>query len=130
VGGLGIGVYDAWRDFWSFAHWIENNLGPVPWPGAVLDRIDNKKDFEPGNMRWCNMKENCQNKINSHLITIDGVTQSLSTWCQIQKVSKDTVRQRVYKLGWTWPQALGFEVQPRKRRGPKKVDRTAGTVYN
>jgi len=68
-GGRGITVCDRWRDPWLFAEDIEREIGPKP--EAVdksgralyeLDRIDNDRGYEPGNVRWSTRSEQARNK--------------------------------------------------------------------
>ncbi len=50
-GGRGIGVYEDWRH--SFASFYKH-IGDRPTKKHSLDRIDNDKDYAPGNVRWAN----------------------------------------------------------------------------
>ena len=51
-GGRGIKVYERWdADFAVFLNYILTNIGLRP-PGMVLDRIDNNRGYEPGNVRF------------------------------------------------------------------------------
>ncbi|HZW04267.1 MAG TPA: hypothetical protein VFF68_10095 [Anaerolineaceae bacterium] len=52
-GGRGITLYPEWaNDYASFREYINKVLGPKPSPVHSLDRIDNDKGYEPGNLRW------------------------------------------------------------------------------
>lgn len=58
-GGRGIGMYEGWlNDFEAFfAH-----VGPRPTPEHSLDRLDNDKNYEPGNIAWRTSKEQNNNR--------------------------------------------------------------------
>lgn len=52
-GGRGIRIFPQWRaSFRAFAAYIEEELGPKPEGDYSLDRKDNDKGYEPGNLRW------------------------------------------------------------------------------
>lgn len=54
----GIGVCDEWqKDFWAFA----SHVGDKPTPKHTLDRSDNAKGYEPGNVRWATVQEQRRN---------------------------------------------------------------------
>lgn len=57
-GGRGIKVCDRWLE--SFDDFIED-MGPKPFKGAQLDRIDANKNYEPTNCRWVTPHENILN---------------------------------------------------------------------
>jgi hypothetical protein len=42
--------------------WITTNLGPRPSQQHSIDRIDNNKHYEPGNLRWATRQQQGQNK--------------------------------------------------------------------
>jgi hypothetical protein len=53
-GGRGIKVYELWlNDFEAFFQ----HIGPRPSPKHSVDRIDNDRGYEPGNVRWATVKE-------------------------------------------------------------------------
>lgn len=61
-GARGIEVCKEWRDdFGEYAKYIDEVLGPQPSPTHSLDRIDNNKNYEPGNLRWATKREQSQN---------------------------------------------------------------------
>ena len=50
-GGRGINVHPTWRESRVFLQYCDEVLGQKP-QGYSLDRIDNNKGYEPGNIRW------------------------------------------------------------------------------
>lgn len=46
----------------SFAEWVADNLGVKPDPLLSIDRIDNNRGYEPGNLRWATRTEQARNK--------------------------------------------------------------------
>lgn len=100
-GGRGIYVCDEWRapgGFWLFL----DEIGRKPSPELTLDRLDNNKGYEPGNVGWRSRAEQARNRRNSNriqapvLITIGGVTQSLKDWSLQTGLNDTTIRSRYY----------------------------------
>lgn len=60
-GGRGITVCDEWRNPFTFFRYLDEVLGPIP-STASLDRIDNNKSYEPGNIRWATPIEQFRNR--------------------------------------------------------------------
>lgn len=54
----GIGIYEPWQKHNAdgFDLWLED-VGPCPHPSMSLDRIDNRKGYVPGNLRWSTAEE-------------------------------------------------------------------------
>ena len=46
----------------AFAEWVLDNLGCKPSDTHSLDRIDNSRGYEPGNLRWATRVEQARNK--------------------------------------------------------------------
>ena len=46
----------------AFAEWVLDHLGPRPGEAYSLDRIDNDRGYEPGNLRWATRAEQARNK--------------------------------------------------------------------
>ena len=58
----GIRVCDEWmNDYEAFAAYVRANLGDRP-EGYSLDRIDNDKGYEPGNIRWATARQQASNR--------------------------------------------------------------------
>lgn len=58
-GGRGVTICERWYN--SFAAFIED-LGPKAQRNLTLERIDNERGYEPGNVRWATWKEQYANK--------------------------------------------------------------------
>jgi hypothetical protein len=54
-----------------------NELGERP-QGMTLDRIDTNGHYQVGNVKWSTYTEQANNTRRNHLITVDGVTQTLA----------------------------------------------------
>lgn len=69
-GGKGVTICAEWVESFEvfFAH-----IGPRP-PGTTLDRIDNTKNYEPGNVRWASSSEQAANRSDSWRVHIAGNT--------------------------------------------------------
>lgn len=60
-GGRGISICNDWLQASKYIEYVETNLGHRPSPNHTIDRIDNDKDYEPGNIRWATRKEQSAN---------------------------------------------------------------------
>lgn len=109
-GGRGIVVCDEWKDsFENFMLWsISNGYSDE----LTIDRIDVNGNYEPSNCRWVAWKEQCRNKRNNKIITIDGEAKCLQDWCNQVGISPSTVEGR-WKRGWDDKKAI-FEPVRRK----------------
>lgn len=67
-GGRGIVVDAKWHTFMAFY----NDVGDVPFEGAQIDRINNEKSYQPGNIRWVTHQENNGNTRRSRFVYVNG----------------------------------------------------------
>lgn len=65
-GGSGITICELWRN--SFEEFYKY-MGPKPSARHSVDRIDNLKGYEPGNVRWASTFEQQRNKKTSVYVT-------------------------------------------------------------
>ncbi len=52
-----------------FKHWkdLQKELGPAPFKGASIDRIDNNGHYETGNVKWADYSQQARNRRNNKL---------------------------------------------------------------
>jgi hypothetical protein len=101
-GARGITVCDEWRaDFWAFLR----DAGRRPSRVHSIDRIDNSRGYEPGNVRWATATEQSRNRRNSYEITAFGETLCLQEWAERTGLDRETIKSRI-RLGWEPERAL------------------------
>ena len=62
-GSRGICMFPEWRqNFRLFAAYLDEVLGPRPTSRHTMDRIDNNKGYEPGNLRWATPSQQMANR--------------------------------------------------------------------
>ena len=101
--GRGITVCDEWRN--SFAAFYEH-VGKRPSPNYTLDRIDNGKGYEPGNVRWADRKQQARNRRSNEFITYKGVTKCLAEWAEEYEIKLGTLHARLRYSKWPVEKAL------------------------
>jgi len=90
-----VSVCDRWKDYKLF---IED-LGERPSRLHSLDRIDNSKGYEPGNVRWATATEQAQNKTNNRWIVINGEKKIISEWARYFGVTASALRIYIARHG-------------------------------
>ena len=94
-GGRGIVVCKEWRE--SPASFVD--YMPEQPIGGTLERIDNNKGYEPGNVRWATMKEQSLNRRTTILIEYEGERLCLKDLAAKVGLPYETVQYR-YKSGY------------------------------
>lgn len=109
-GGRGIKIHKPWASlktgFDRFENWVLSNLGPIPFPGAVIRRIDHTKDVKPGNLEWSTRKVVGNHRRSNLIIRVGRRKQTLGQWCSELGLNPRTVWSRLNDRGWTPKQAL------------------------
>lgn len=103
-GGVGVTVHPGWRDFSNFYRC----LGDPPTSSHSLDRIDNSQGYVPGNTRWATRKEQNVNRRSTVWLKANGVSKTLTAWAEELGVPYETLRSRLWMLGWPPERALGI----------------------
>lgn len=91
-GGRGIAVCRRWREsFETFAA----DMGGPPAKGWSIERNDNDGDYSRENCRWIRQRDQPKNRRSTIRITLNGETQTLTTWATRLGLKPDTIRKRL-----------------------------------
>lgn len=106
-GGRGITMFNEWiHNFKAFADYIGN----PPDKYSTVDRINNDKGYEPGNIRWATRKEQANNRRDNVKVTYNDQTMTLTQWAENLGIKPVTFFSR-RRLGWTIEQILTTPVK-------------------
>lgn len=100
-GGRGVKIDPRWKSFEKFSQ----DMGPRP-AGTSLDRIDNDGMYCKQNCRWATRTQQARNSSQAVWVTLRGESRRLVEWCEVLKISINTVRARVKYQGMSYRQAL------------------------
>ena len=101
-GAKGIRVCDEWKDdFLSFF----NHVGKAP-DGYSIDRIDSKKNYEPGNVRWSDSKTQTENRSAQVFYEHEGISMTLPDWSKKLGINYRTLNSRIKRTGMSFSEAL------------------------
>lgn len=104
----GIKLYEPWQGEegrLTFINYVLENLGHRPDNCDSLDRINNNGNYEPGNIRWADMKTQNNNTSRNVVITYKGKTQSVTQWSEELGINAKLTLWRI-KTGWTPEEAF------------------------
>lgn len=107
-GARGIKVCDEWHTFTVFKEWAYANGydDTAPKGQCTIDRIDVNGNYEPSNCRWVDNKTQGNNRTNNRIITLDGVSHTLTEWCDVYNIPIKNVAARVHNCGWSYEKAI------------------------
>lgn len=98
----GIVVCAEWQEYAAFKAWAEANGYS---DDLSIDRIDNDGNYEPGNCRWADRKQQCRNRRSSRVLSAFGKEQTMAAWAEELGIGSPTINTRLVR-GWTVEQAL------------------------
>lgn len=101
-GARGITVCAEWSE--SFEAFLQD-VGSRPGPGYSIDRIDNNRDYEPGNVRWATKQQQTRNTRRNRFVTLGDQTKPLVDWTIEFGLPYHTVLCRL-RSGWDPARAL------------------------
>jgi hypothetical protein len=96
----GIVVCEQWRDPEGFPSFLKD-IGPRPGPSYTVERIDNDRGYEPGNVKWATMEQQNRNKINNVYHTFGDERLCIGEWSRRLGVP--------YVSLWRWLQKKTLE---------------------
>lgn len=112
----GITVCDRW---WHSPAAFIFDVGLAP-PDATLERIDNDRGYEPGNVGWATKQAQARNRRTSRLLEHDGRVATIVEWSEITNIRATVLYARVEKLGWPADRVLTAPIRmmrPRHQKG-------------
>ncbi len=112
-GGRGIRVCDEWLNFEAF----HQAMGDRP-SGQTLERKDNDKGYEPGNVIWASRLTQANNRRTNVLLSLNEETKTVAEWGRFTGLGKQTIRSRL-EDGWPVWRALTEPIHETGRRRRK-----------
>lgn len=104
-GGRGIGVYEPWRRGYQEFY---DHMGPRTSPAHSLERLDNERGYEPGNVAWATPTEQARNLRTTEFYELDGERLTLGEWAERAGIPLEAMYRRVVKHGWPLEQAISL----------------------
>lgn len=105
-GGRGIKVCSRWSE--SFQAFYDD-FGKLREGGKTIDRINNDKGYEPGNVRWATRTEQARNKRTNARHLAFGEWKTCQEWAEDPrcKATASAIKRRI-KRGWTVEDAVAL----------------------
>jgi hypothetical protein len=102
-GARGITVHRDWiKDFPAFLR----EVGRMPARGYQIERIDNNKGYEPGNVKWATRLEQARNTRRNRFLEWNGRRLTVSQWAEETGIPGDVITKRIDYLGCSIGEAL------------------------
>lgn len=95
-GARGIKVCPEWRAFARFFA----DMGPRPSARHTIERIDNDRDYEPGNCRWATYSEQQRNTSRTIFVEYQGKTMPLR---EVGEITGTPYPRLFYRYSHGWP---------------------------
>ena len=99
-GGRGIAYDPRWHRFEAFLA----DMGERP-AGCTLDRIDNDGPYCKDNCRWATVRQQENNKRTNRVLTVDGVSLTVTQWAERTGINAVALFDRLWK-GWPAERAV------------------------
>ena len=119
-GGRGIILSEEFSDYPSFSQYVSEVLGPRPTLQHSLDRTNNSKGYEPGNLRWATAKEQANNRRSNLSVRFFGMSMKMAEVCEIFGAPYALVMERTNRRGWSLARALTESLYESKVKNPPR----------
>ncbi len=100
----GIVVCNEWKGVGGFQSFVDC-IGPKPSPKHTVERIDNDKGYEPGNVKWATKQEQQFNTRRNRYVTVAGKRMCLAEACRLLDLNYYRTLYRI-RSGWPEEEAL------------------------
>lgn len=101
-GGRGIKVCDKLSDFDTYVTYVKSlpnyNLK------LEIDRTDNERGYEIGNLRWATRGQQCRNRRGLNEVTYNNETMCFKDFARRYTFLSTSYARNLYKKGWTLEQ--------------------------
>lgn len=116
-GAKGVKVCADWHEYENFKKWaLENGYKK----DLSIDRIDVNGDYCPENCRWVTHKEQMNNTTRNRIICFNGKEQTISQWSEETGINRDTLNNRLGRLGWSVEKAMTTPPQIQRGKNTEK----------
>lgn len=118
-GGRGIGVFFAWIGPGGFEQFLAD-VGERPDTDHCLGRLDHDGDYEPGNVVWQPIPDNCKTMESweNNIKEVDGVAMTLAEWADHLGILYASLLKRMWR-GWGDD---AFRYRCRQRRPKENIE--------
>ncbi len=91
-GARGITICRRWIE--SFDAFLAD-VGLRPSPASTLERVRTDGNYEPGNVRWASMREQCNNRRSNRWLVHNGERRTMAEWGRLLGINTMTLMYRL-----------------------------------